>query len=320
VTGGGAFAIRADAVIRRALDRDPDRCLLRRQLAAALLAQHRFAEAIQEADRCRAVQPRQTWPLGVIADAALELADYPRAIDAVDAMLERRPDAGGYARAAYLRRLQGNGDEASRLLRMAIEATDPADAEALAWLHAELGIVLGEYGRTREARRELERARYIFAGHPAATRELARLLAARGHLVEAQALIEEVLRAAPTPADHALASRLLARTGQRGEADRHARLAEAGWRSDAPDPVQLTHFLLERGQVREAVDVATAAAASRQDIFTLDALGWAYFHAGRLADAADVQARIAATGLRPRAVGARARAVTEALAQPSGRR
>jgi tetratricopeptide (TPR) repeat protein len=79
---------------------------------------------------------------------------------------------------------------------------------------------------------------------------------------------------------------LFAAAGRREDADRHYALAEAGWRSDAPEPKNLARFLADRGEkLEEAVAIAEAAHASRKDIFTQDALAWAYFKAGRIDEA-----------------------------------
>ena len=80
-------------------------------------------------------------------------------------------------------------------------------------------------------------------------------------------------------------------------------MAEASWRTDAPQPAALARFLAERGQkVDEAVRLAESAAAERRDIFTEDALAWSYFKAGRLSEAASAMARAQRTGSRDRAI------------------
>jgi tetratricopeptide (TPR) repeat protein len=315
VTEDTAAAIRAEGLLRGLLNSEPDGYLGRRQLAAALLAQHRFGDAIREADRCLATQPGDTAALGIVADAAVELGEYRRAFAAVEAMLATRPDAGAYARASFLKRLLGDVDGAVRLMRMAAAATSPTDADALAWAHVELGQLLLEQNRPREARREIEHGRHLLAGFPEATRNLARALAADGRIGEALVQLQELLGASPSPADHALAADLFARLGRPEMSARHARIAEAAWRSDAADPVSFAHFLIARGRAEEAVMIAGRAASTKSDVFTIDALAWAQFRAGRLEQASEGYARIDRSGLRPPAVKARAQAVAEALAR-----
>jgi tetratricopeptide (TPR) repeat protein len=88
-------------------------------------------------------------------------------------------------------------------------------------------------------------------------------------------------------------------TGRHDEAVKNYALAVAAWRSDAPDPKNLARFLAEHGQkTDEAVQIAEAAATVRHDIFTQDALAWAYFKSGRIADAKRTIALALRTGSR----------------------
>lgn len=77
-----------------------------------------------------------------------------------------------------------------------------------------------------------------------------------------------------------------------------------------PEPAKLARFLADRGKnVAEAVRLAEDAAASRRDIFTEDARAWAYFKAGRLADARKAMAGALRTGTRDRDILAHAKAI-----------
>ncbi len=115
---------------------------------------------------------------------------------------------------------------------------------------------------------------------------LARVAAASGRHEEAwqSSRSDSAMRRSPaTSRWQATCSTTLGRTD---EAERSYRLAEAAWRSDTPEPARLARFLADRaGRADEAVRVAEAAIAERRDIFTADALAWAYFRAGRLEDA-----------------------------------
>ena len=63
----------------------------------------------------------------------------------------------------------------------------------------------------------------------------------------------------------------------------------------------LARFLADHGEkVAEAVAIAEDAAKIRHDIFTQDALAWAYFKAGRLDDARRTIRMALRTGTRDR--------------------
>ncbi len=113
---------------------------------------------------------------------------------------------------------------------------------------------------------------------------------------------------------HARLGELYDRLGRADDAAREYALAEASWRSDAPQPAALARFLAERGQkVDEAVRLAEGAAAERRDIFTEDALAWCYFKAGRLSDAASAMASAQRTGTRDRSIREHAAAISRAM-------
>jgi tetratricopeptide (TPR) repeat protein len=307
VTGNAGLALRAESALAAVLADEPMDFNARRMLAAVYLSQHRFREAIREATRC-AGQRSDAWLYGVIGDAHIELGDYDDAFDAFERMTALRPDAASYARASYARELQGDLDGALRLMTIAADATAPQDAESLAWHHAQLGHLYLELDRPRDARREYAHAEFIFPGHPFATEGLARVDAAEGRYDAALARMQEVLAASPTPAAAAFAGELLEKLGRIDDAERQFRLAEAAWKTDAPEPSRLARFMAEHGRhLDEAVRLAESS--GRRDIFTDDALAWAYFRTGRIADARAAIARALRTGSRDRAIRAHADAI-----------
>jgi tetratricopeptide (TPR) repeat protein len=315
VLGNPGLVIQAERTLRSVLLADVDRYDARRMLATVLLSQHRFREAIREAERCRQMKPNDTWTDGVIGDAHLELGEYEEAFAAFGRMEHRRPDAASYARVAYARELQGDLDAAIRLMTMALDATGPNDPESQAWHHAQLGHLQMARGRLTDAAREFDHAQFIFADHPFALEGLARVADAQGRHADALTMAERVNALAPTPAMLAFAADQLRALGRASEAARRDQLAEAAWRTDAPDPARLALFLAVRGEkIDEAVRLAETAARDRDDIFTNDALAWSYFRAGRIEEAARASARALRTGTQDRELRQRARTIASAAA------
>jgi hypothetical protein len=108
--------------------------------------------------------------------------------------------------------------------------------------------------------------------------------------------------------------------GRPDDAERQYALAEAGWRVDAPEPKHLARFLADHDRkVPEAVTIAEKASAERHDIFTEDALAWAYFKAGRIADARGAIALALRTGSKDADIRAHAKAIEEAAGQAAAR-
>ena len=83
--------IKAEQHLRVLLSRLPNHYDAQRMLGNVLLSQHRFRDAIREAQRAREIEPRDAWNDGVLGDAHLELGEYDDAFAAFDRMSQLRP-------------------------------------------------------------------------------------------------------------------------------------------------------------------------------------------------------------------------------------
>jgi len=232
-----APAVKAERVLRSFLARTPGgpyQYQAQRLLATALASQHRFDEAIKEAERCLQVRPDDAVLYGIIGDSKLELGDREAAFAAFDRMVALRPDGTSYARVAYARELNGDRDGAIRLMTMALEATSPNDVEAIAWHRAQLGSLYFGSGRIDQASREFDHAIYLFAGYPLALEGQARVAHARGQNAAALALIDQLTTGTPTSSALALSAEVLRSLGRDAEAAKRDVLAEAVRASEKP--------------------------------------------------------------------------------------
>lgn len=306
--------LRAETALDAVIKANASDYTARRMRAAVYLAQHRFRDALLEAGRCRELRGDDAWIDGVIGDASIELGDYPAAFAAFDRMMDEKPNAAAYARASYARELQGDLEGAIELMQMAVHATSSRDAEAQAWQAAQLGHLFLSTGDTTSARREYMRAEFLFPGHPFADAGMARVEVAEGQPAQALARLTRRLADTPSAAEFALAGDLQKELGQHEQAERSYRLAEAAWTSDTPEPALLAKLLATRGvRLPDAVRLAEETFAVRKDIFTADALAWAYFKSGRLDDARTAMVHALSTGSRDREIRQHATAIDEAV-------
>jgi tetratricopeptide (TPR) repeat protein len=321
VTGNAGLNMRAEQVLDRARREAPEHYDVLRMQGSLYLSQHRFKEAIAVAQKCRAMRPADAFNYGVLGDARLELGDYDEAFDAFDRMMQLRPSAASYARVAYARELRGDLEGALESMKLAAEASVGGDIEGNAWYHSQVGEVYLRLDRPSDALQEFAIASQAFPGHPFAVAGYAKALDQMGKRDDAAALLKDLVSRAPTPDLHAALGDLLARQGKQDEAEKQFALAEAAWRSDAPEPKNLARFLAQRGRkIDEAVSIAEAAAEARHDIFTEDALAWAYFKAGRIDQAKAAIARARRTGSRDRDILRHAAAIDAAsLRMANGR-
>lgn len=314
VTSDASLPLEAERVLRAALAHSPADYPALRMLGVVYLAQHRFTQALETAQRAQRVNPRDGWNYAVAGDALLELGRYDEAFDAFDEVMSRRPDAAAYARVAYAWELQGDSVGAVDLMRMAAEATGPHDPEAQAWVYAQLGHLYFVQGQFEQAEREYARADFTFPGHPYARNGRVRLKIARGDLQGALALART---ADQTPESLAIIGDLHLRLGDAASAEAAYAAAESmereGWEQEQPQPAALARFFAERNRkVPEAVTLAERAVAERDDINTHDALAWSYFRAGRIDAAAVAIARAVRTGTADPRIGCHARAIAQA--------
>jgi tetratricopeptide (TPR) repeat protein len=106
---------------------------------------------------------------------------------------------------------------------------------------------------------------------------------------------------------------LYAERGDLRQAERYYQLAEdVAGPAVAQTEANLALFLVEHHRkLPEAVAIAEAVAAKRHDIFTEDALAWAYFKSDRLQEAYRASERAARTGSRDPRILAHAKAIGE---------
>ncbi len=315
VTGDGRLPNRAENLLRSVLKDSPGHYDALRLLSTVHLSQHRFRDALEVAERTRNFRPSDAWNYGVIGDASIELGDYEAAFAAFDTMMKMRPNGAAYARVAYARELKGNLRGALEAMQMAVQSTTAHDPEAQAWYLAHVGEIYLRMGRLDEANREFGRAAFIFPDYPFARIGQGKVLALRGDRQGALAIFLDQFTRTPTLDLAARIGDLHASGGGTAEAERFYQLAEdlAG-PAVAQTEAGLALFLAERDRkLQDAVRIAETLAKARHDIFTDDALAWAYYKTGRLDEALAASSRALRTGTRDEKLLARAAAIRSAV-------
>lgn len=313
VTGNAGLVVEASAKLRTLLAGATHTYEIERMLAALLLSEHRFVEARQIATRLLAQEPNDTWLHGVLGDAALEQGDYDVAFAAFDTMTTLRPDAAAYGRVAYARELTGDVDGALRVMEMALTATSPHDVEAQAWHLTQVSTLQLQLGRLPDARQSAERALYTFANYAPALAARAEVLAASADLDGAVASMTAAVAQAPAPGWLARLGDFQAARGDAAAAERAFARADAGWRTDAPEPREHALFLAMHGRdLPRALALAQRATASSSDIVSLEALAWSAYRSGEIDTARRAIEQALRTGARSRRLRMHAAAILEA--------
>ena len=212
---------------------------------------------------------------GVLGDALMEQGKLDDAVAAYQAMMDQKPSPQAYIRAAHIRWLKGDLPGAIELMAQATGTSNQHDPESTAWSLAHLARYQWQAGDTVKASELIDEALRLQADYPPALLVRGRLLLGLGKTLEA---IEPLKRAAilnPLPEYQWTLGEALTAAGRSEEAE--AVEADLQRRGATDDPRTFSLYLATRAEdVSSALRLATLELETRADVFTLDALAWAW--------------------------------------------
>ena len=286
-TASGEDLLRAEAHARRSLRLRAGRNgAALGTLASALLAQHRFPEALEAARRLAADDPASVGARGLLGEIELELGDYGAATRTLGGLALLRRDLGVAPRLARWEELRGRPEMARRILR---EARNDAahrhgvPREQVAWFHLRLGDLALRYGHLAEAERELRAGLVLAPGDYRLLGAMAGLEAARhdwpGAIEQGEAAIARAL----DPATLGLVGDAYAALGDSARAaDCYRAMEVAVLHQPGPFHRAWSLFLLDHGRdVPTVLARAREELVSRRDIYGYDLVAWALHRSGR---------------------------------------
>jgi tetratricopeptide (TPR) repeat protein len=299
-----------------ALKRDPqnlDALIGRGSLALSL---HQFHEALRWGEQARAVNPHRAQVYGILGDAYVELGQYESALDAVQQMVDTRPDRSSYSRVSYLRELQGDTAGAISLMQQALAAGD-SSSESARWTAVQLGHLYFNSGDLTRAETTYRQALQINPSFVHAQAGVARVQAARGQYAEAIAAYRQISAQLPLPEFVLALGELYEVTGQPDQARTQYDLVRAMQRLNASAgmdvDMELALFDAEHGtNPAQTVERARAAYSRRPSIHAADALAWALYKNGNAAEAQRYSQEALRLGTRDAAMHFRAGMIAHA--------
>lgn len=196
--GDPVYYSKAEAVLKRALELDPNNFEALDGLGSLALSRHQFSQALEWGEKAHKLKPNQSYNYGIIADAQIELGRYEEAAQTIQQMVDLRPDISSYSRVSYIRELYGQYDSAVEAMQMAVRAVG-ATPENTAWVLYQLGNLYFSRNKLSEAEQSYRQALAGFPNYVYAQAGLARLMAARGDLNGATELYADVTRRMPLP-------------------------------------------------------------------------------------------------------------------------
>lgn len=164
--------------------------------ANVLLAQHRWHEGLEWAERAYALNGHSSEVYAALIDANVELGQYDRAVELTDKLMQVRPGLTAYARASYLRELHGDIDGAIEAMKHAVEAGYPG-YENTEWCRVRLGELLEEKGDLHSAEAVYRMSMQNRDHNPFAMAAIGRIYTKQGRFAEAESMISCALEIVP---------------------------------------------------------------------------------------------------------------------------
>ncbi|MFJ6437577.1 tetratricopeptide repeat protein [Streptomyces sp. NPDC091416] len=281
-------------------------------------ARHEFAEGRDFGLRATRMAPDRADGYAVLADAQIQLGDYPAARAAVQRLLDIAPAGAAYSRAAYDLETNGRPADAAIALQRAVDSASTADERAFA--EARLGDLAWSRGAVDRAERHYRLALDAVPGHPYGEAGLARVSASRGDTAKALGMYRELTGRTPLPQFLAEAVELGGGARVRTETaalDAQVRLLRAS--GGAVDP-HLALYVADHGDPDVAVELMRGEWKRARSVIVADALGWALHRAGHDSEAVGYARRAARTGWDNALFRYHRGAIERALGLPEGPR
>nr|WP_232328361.1 tetratricopeptide repeat protein [Kibdelosporangium sp. MJ126-NF4]CEL20695.1 hypothetical protein [Kibdelosporangium sp. MJ126-NF4]CTQ89608.1 hypothetical protein [Kibdelosporangium sp. MJ126-NF4] len=266
-------------------------------MGALANARHDFGAAKDGGLRALAVQPRSAEVHGVLADAYTQLGDDTAAMNAVQAMLDLKPNVASFTRASYYFETHGRLDDARLALERALAAAGAPDE--IAFCRYYLGELAFNSGNLDEAQRQYAQGLALVADQTLLHGQ-AKVAAARGETDKALAEYRKLVTRAPLPQYIVEYGELLDASGQSGAAAaqfeilaQQEKLMQA---QGATDDLAAALVLADHGDRAEALRRAQAEWGRRQNVLVADAVAWALHVNGRDAEALPYTVKAMALG------------------------
>ena len=283
------FYLNADACAQIVLERSPDQKLALDLRGLVLLNGHKFDEARALAAQVTSRHPEDPMAWGTLSDAYLEMGRYDEATAAAQTMVDLKPSLPSYSRASYLQWLRGDLVSAKETVRRALDSgrAGKTDPEPGAWVFVQAATMFWHEGDFEGADAGFDKALDRISDYAPANVGKGRVAMAKGDHRRAAELFERAWKVSPLVETAWLLGDAREAMGDAlGAADAYALVEREGRRTDART---LSLFLSTKGrnaaEVEDALKLARGEYEVRKDITSEDALAWAYYRTGRIAEA-----------------------------------
>lgn len=286
-TGDFSLNSKAEAAVKRALELKPDNYDAQKIHTSLLLTFHRFEEGLEAGKKLQKEHPQDAFVYGVLTDANVELGNYEEAVDAVQKMVDLRPNMESYSRVSYVRSLHGDSDGAIEAMSLAARIADPNNKEVQAWCLTHLGDEYLKVGRFADAEKQYDSALTIFPNYHIALAGKGKARASFGDYENAVKFYTQAQERVPLTLTAIALGDIYTKTGKPEEAKKQYDLAEfIEQKLGNIDQRNLAMMWADQEiKLDEALQIATAEHEKRKDIFTADIYAWCLYKKGKFQEA-----------------------------------
>ena len=303
-TADSAYLKEAEAALGEGLKLDSADFQLQKTQVALMLSRNEFASARERATALHRRIPDDVMTYGYRAEADIALGNYSEAEANAQWMMNLRPNnTPALLVGARLRTIYGDAQGAIEFLNMAYSQTSPEEIEDLAWIANQIASIQIDIGQDDAAAKTLEQAEQLFPYYSYTTENLARLRMGQHRFSDAAQLWMSAARIAHDP--HVLFQLAAAQEAAGRTREASAAYAEFEKRANTPetasDSARLDLILMYAGNAAtapKALNLSEQEMRTRQDVWTLDAYGWALYANARYEDANAALQKAIAMGIQ----------------------
>lgn len=288
-TGDATIYARAEQALDEAIRLDPKQvdALIGQGLLA--LARHDFHAGLAWGQQAYALNPYRAQALGIQVDAYIELGEYEKAAEILQAMVDLRPDLASFSRISYLRELHGDVSGAIEAMERAVKTGTPGHENTL-WTQVQLGNLHFNRGNWEMAEAAYRAALGFRGDYPHALAGVARVWAAQGNLAGAINLLAPVVERFPQAEYVILLGDFYQATGQLDLAQKQYDLVQVIQQLNASTgmdvDLELSLFNAEHGtDLAATLLTAQVAYQRRPSVHAADVLAWVLYQNGHYAEA-----------------------------------
>ena len=271
---------------------NPDILSERAQIA---IGRHDFRQWKEMIEKALLINPNRAMYYGILGDSDIELGLYSGALDAIQKMIDIRPDYSSYIRVAYLRELYGDIQWAREWLAMTINAGS-SNNENMAFAYTELGK-LNLRNDFALAKTQFNAALEIRRDYPPALEWLGKIAYFEGNFSWAVSLFEKAYAKIPLVQYIVDLADIYTLSGDTIKANQNLTLAkislDIAHKSWVNNDLESSLFLSEHDMdLPAALEKAKKSYTERPNIYVADALSWALYKNQQIPEAVSYRKEI----------------------------